>query len=175
MNGGSSQSHRARRQCPVFLPPPFFPTLLSPLHGQRNCARHPFSPFSPLAPFFLRLSLLSLSLVISLPRMSPLCSALPLLLFMLFFLSLSLSLFLYPSLFPLYFLLSLPMFSVLLLLLYLHSSQRTDAHFFLLPIAPTLIHVDICERRTNRPTDDCPRESEKSDKRLSCPIERNRV
>lgn len=131
--------------CSIFLsvslsPPPSWTT---------QSRSPPFLSFSPLAPFFHCLSLLSLSLVIS--------NISPVLLFLYFcsyrssyatFFSLVLSM----PLFPFYFLFSLPILSVLLLLLYLYSSRKIQARIFFL--LPTLIHVDISARRTNRPTDE---------------------
>lgn len=128
---------------------------------------------SRLAPFSIRLSLLSLSLVTSAldivfsshslsSRTFILILPLSLVLSRLKLLPLAHRLVLPPS--SSTFALSLPPPYLPAFL-----AQRTSAHFFLLPTAPTLIHVDISARRTNRPTDDCwPREGEERDESLSC-------
>lgn len=94
-------------------------------------SRSPFF-FSPLAPSFLRFSLLSLSLVISASDISPVLLLFPLLPFISFFLhnflyslSFDLAFFTLSLSFSLF--LSLPVFSVLFLLLYLHSSRKGQA------------------------------------------------
>lgn len=121
-DGGPSQSHR--RRYPVFLSPPFFPTFLSPL--MNAIALTTLSPFSPLAPFSLRLPFFSLSLVISVSNIS----SIPLL--FLYFCSYrssyatSFSL-VYTVPFSTLFFLSHFMISVFLFLLYLHSSRKGQA------------------------------------------------
>lgn len=110
--------------CSIFLSYPFSPPPPSWTTQSRS---PPFLSFSPLAPFFHCLSLLSLSLVIS--------NISPVLLFLYFcsyrssyatFFSLVLSM----PLFPFYFFFSLPILSVLLLLLYLYSSRKIQARIF---------------------------------------------
>lgn len=129
-DGGPSRSHRRRGGAQFFLLYlSFLPFLPPPPSWTTQSRSPPFLSFSPLAPFFHCLSLLSLSLVIS--------NISPVLLFLYFcsyrssyatFFSLVLSM----PLFPFYFFpfLSLPILSVLLLLLYLYSSRKIQARIF---------------------------------------------
>lgn len=149
-DGGPSQSHRRRGGAQFFL------LYLS------------FLPFLPL-PLFVdnTIALTTLSFVLALGALFPLpfspfsivshfeyfpSSALPLLLFISFFLRnflLSRSFYAPFSILFLFFSAYLVCPSPSSLSVFL--AQNTGAHFFLLP---TLIHVDISARRTNRPTDE---------------------
>lgn len=126
-DGGPSQSHRRRGGAQFFLLYLSFLPSPPPPSWTTQSRSPPFLSFSPLAPFFHCLSLLSLSLVIS--NISPV-------LLSLYFCSYRssyatfFSLVLSMPLFPFYFFFSLPILSVLLLLLYLYSSRKIQARIF---------------------------------------------